>query len=197
MEESELVQKASRGDQAAIDILLERHLPTLRAFVRLRAGRLIRAKESHSDIVQSVCREVLQAGEAFEYRGEAAFKRWLCTTALRKLVERQRYYGRDKRDAAREASPGTSDQMQLLDSYRTMFTPSRGAVAREELQRLEAAFDELPEHYREVIIMDRMLGIPQREIAEHMGKTEVAVQRLLTRALVKLSGILQQRTSGA
>jgi len=55
-----LVHSASRGDGIAIDELLHRYLPGLRAFVRLRASPAVRAKESASDIAQSVCREVLE-----------------------------------------------------------------------------------------------------------------------------------------
>ena len=67
-------------------------------------------------------------------------------------------------------------------------------MGREAIDRIEAAFDALPEHYREVIVLARIVGLPHREIAERLGKTEVAVQGLLTRALVKLSGLLQGGT---
>ena len=91
-EADDLMRKATSGDGAAMDRLLERHLPALRAFVRLRAGPAVAEHESNSDLVQSVCREVLEGAGAFEYRGEAAFKSWLFTTALRKIVEKDRYY---------------------------------------------------------------------------------------------------------
>ena len=54
------VESASGGDAAAIGQLLEQHLPRLRAFVRLRMGAQLRARESASDIVQSTCREILE-----------------------------------------------------------------------------------------------------------------------------------------
>ena len=66
--------RASRGDAAAIEQLIQEHLPGLRAFVRLNAGATLRAREAQSDLVQSVCREVLEGREGFEYRGDAAFK---------------------------------------------------------------------------------------------------------------------------
>jgi len=190
----DLIARATRGDRPAIDALLARHLPGLHAFVRLRAGRLVRAKESTEDVVQSVCRELLEAGSGFEYRDEASFRRWLFTAALRKLVERQRFWSRDKRDAAREA--GASDpeaDEALLAAYRTIATPSRNAAFGEFVAMVDDALAELPDHYREVIALTRGLGLTQREAAEAMGKTEVAVQRLLTRALVKLSALLRQR----
>ena len=53
-----LTQEAAAGDRDALEELLTRMLPDLRAFVRLRAGRLVQRHDEHSDIVQSVCREI-------------------------------------------------------------------------------------------------------------------------------------------
>lgn len=182
-------------NRGALDAALAHHLPGLYAFVRMRAGRLVKARESAADIVQSVCRELLEAGAGFEYRNEAAFRRWLCTAALRKLVERQRYLQRDKRDIGREVTPpDTSDQdHRLYDAYKTLATPSQAAAAHEFVDQVDAALAELPEHYREVIALTRGLGLTQREAAEQLGTTEIAVQRMLQRALVKLSGLLHRR----
>lgn len=161
----------------------------------MRAGRLVRARESAADIVQSVCRELLEAGDGFEYRNEVAFRRWLCTAALRKLVERQRYLTRAKRDIGRDVTPAdTSDEdHRLLDAYKTLATPSRAAAANEFVAQMEAALDELPEHYRELLALTRGLGLTQGEAAEQLGTTEIAVQRMMQRALVKLSGILHRK----
>lgn len=186
-----LVDKASQGDAPAIEELLQRHLPALRAFLRLRAGPAIRARESAADLAQSVCRELLQQMGNFDYRGEAAFKAWLFTAALRKLVERQRYYEADKRDVAREVQvPAGRDSADLLDVYGHVVTPSRHAQAHEIMERLEHAFDSLPPDYRDVIVWHRIVGLSQREIGERMGRSEIAVQRLFARAMTKLSAFL-------
>src|SRR5438552_14795863 len=86
----QLVEDASRGEAPAIDALLERYLPDLLRYVRRRAGPAILKKESGSDVVQSVCRELFEnlRTERFEYRGEAEFKQWLYGAALLKLEGR-------------------------------------------------------------------------------------------------------------
>ncbi len=78
----------------------------------------------------------------------------------------------------------------LLDGYRTFCTPSRAAQASEEVERIEAAFDGLPEEYREVITLSRVLGCSHAEIAARMGRSEGATRTLLYRALGRLSGVL-------
>src|SRR5262245_29023346 len=101
-DESVLIAAARQGDPQAMGTLMERHLPGLRAFVRLRLGRMLRARESDSDVVQSVCREVLGRMEDFQHGGDAGFKRWLYRTALRKISNRQEHWQAACRDAGRE-----------------------------------------------------------------------------------------------
>jgi len=186
-----LVASASRGDAAAVDVLLERYLPGLRGFLRLRAGRLLLEKESCSDLAQSVCRDVLENMPRFRYDGEAGFRKWLYTTAARKIADRYEYYRAAKRNVAREHAPiersaGDND-FDVLGAYRSFYTPSQHAAAREELGRIEAAFTELPDEQQQVILYAKMMGLPRAEIAREMGKTEGAVRTLLCRALAHLA----------
>ncbi len=190
-----LVQAATQGDPIAIDELLDRYLPGLRAFIRLRTGRLLRAKESASDLAQSVCREVLQHMDRFQYGGESGFKNWLYTTALRKIANRQAFYQAQRRDARREIQKPLGEeqrQSQLLAAYATICTPSQHAMAHEELARIEGAFEKLPEDYRDVICYSRILGLSHPEIAEAMERSEGAVRTLLSRALTRLAEVLDQ-----
>jgi len=192
MEEShKLVERAQHGDESAMEVLIARYLPGLLAYVRLRAGPLVKAKESASDIVQSVAREVIENFDRFQYRGEPGFKRWLYATALRKLCDRDKYYRAHKRDAARE-QPGELDEAILLQQYRSFYTPSRQASAREELQRVEQAFEQLPESMQEVIVLAKIVGLSRGEIATQLGKTDVAVRAMLARALSRLSEMLDE-----
>lgn len=195
-----LAERAAGGDRAALERLLELYLPELRAFVRLRTGPVVRARESSSDIVQSVCREVIQHADRFQFPSEVAFKQWLYTTALRKIVNRKDFYLAQKRDAQREVhfadgDDSTSDQ-QLFDCYRSFVSPSRQAMVREEVERVEQAFEGLPDEYREVITLAHVVGLSRAEIAEQMGKSEGAVRVLLHRALARVSTLLTGKDSG-
>ncbi len=184
-----LLESACSGDSVAVDALLERHLPGLRAFVRLRSDRLLRAKESESDLVQSVCREVLEHLDRYQYRSEAGFRQWLYRTAERKIIDRFRYYNAEKRSAAREVNGeelGLEDS-RLLEAYGTLFTPSRDAMAREELRRVEEAFESLPADYREIIVLARVVGLPHADIARQLGRTPSSVRNALYRGLALLS----------
>ncbi len=190
---TELLRQLAGGDPRALELLLSRHLSGLRSFVRLRAGDLLRAKESHSDLVQSTCREVLEKHEQFEHGDEAAFRHWLFRTAEPKILDRVRYYTAAKRDAAREARPlaaPTDMDESLLGCYASFHTPSRDVVAREQVERVERAMDALSESHREVILLARVVGLPHKRIAALMGRSEGAVRVLLFRALADLAELI-------
>jgi RNA polymerase sigma factor (sigma-70 family) len=77
--------------------------------------------------------------------------------------------------------------MEILPSYRAVSTPSRRVAAAEEIERLERIFDRLSDDHREVILLSRVLGLPGRDVAEQMGRTETATRSLLLRALAALA----------
>lgn len=167
-----------------------RFLPDIRAFVRLRCDRLVRGRESASDIVQSVCREVLERAPDVEVRDGASFRSWLFGAVLNKVRDRRKYHHAAKRDPGREAR---LDDAASAAPYASIVTPSGAAIDREEIARMEAAFDELPEHYREVITLARIVRLSSREIGERTGRSEKAVRHLLQRALVRLASILTRK----
>lgn len=158
--------------------------------MRLRTGGAVKLHESTSDLVQSVCREALADLSALKTDDEASFRAWLCDAALHKIVDRARYHAAARRDAGRRAPSGDGTDAALLAEYATFCSPSRVAMAREEAARIEAAFAKLPDDYREVIALARVAGLPHRELAARLGKSEEAVRKTLQRACARLAMLL-------
>ncbi len=182
-------------DDATLAKLLEASLPALRAYVRTRVGPALMAQESTSDIVQSVCRELLVDRAEFEFRNEAAFRGWLFTAALHKIHQHDRYWQADRRAAAREVPADAADG-ELVAGYAHLFTPSRAVAANEEIGRLEAALAQLSDADRELIALARIAGLPHSEIAAHTGRSEEACRQGLRRALVRLAALLEPGGQG-
>ncbi len=189
----DLVRSTTGGDESALQDLVAQCTPRLLAYVRLHMGPHLREREGSVDIVQSVCREVLEDIQSgFEYRNRGAFLRWLFSTALNKIRDRHRYNQQQRRSPQREvAHPALHETM----GYANWMTPSREAMAQEDVERLEHAFDQLPSEYQEVITLARIVGMSRAEIAEEMGKTVGSVQMMLGRAMLKLSEIHKQQSS--
>jgi RNA polymerase sigma-70 factor, ECF subfamily len=196
---SELLASVHDGEQQAIQSLLERHMPTLRAFVRLRTNQEMRARESVSDLVQSICREVLERPDQVEFRGESAFKNWLFGKVLNKVRDRHRHAHAEMRDVRREQPMvrQRDDRESLVTAYTSICEPPEAVMKAELLIDVEKAFGELSEEQREVLTLSKLVGLDHQEIADRMGKSYANVRQISHRAMVRLSAIMMKRHGGS
>jgi RNA polymerase sigma-70 factor (ECF subfamily) len=188
-DDAQLCERAATGDGASLDALLARHLPQLHAYVRVRLGGELRARESSMDVVQSVCREALGERGRFDFRGEESFRAWLFTTALNKIRDKHRRHHGAGRDMRREEDDVAFDR--LLAGK--LVTPSQDAMAAERVRAVRDALAALSDDHREVITLARLVGLPHGVIGEVMGRSEEATRQLLGRALVQFVFELQRR----
>jgi len=181
----QVLDAARGGEPQALETLFADHVGGLRAFVRLHADSWLR--ESSSDIVQSICREALADIAGLRGDSEAQFRQWLYTVARNKLLERFRFHRRQHRDVRRERTlPAAAADDTLQRAYATVCSPSRAAIGREDLARVESAFDRLPDDYKEVITLVRSIGLTHAEAASRLDRSVAATRKLLSRALAQL-----------
>lgn len=181
-----LIAAAQGGNPDAMEQLLGLHLGDLRVFVRAKSSNAIRQQESCSDLVQTVCREVLGGIDGYEWRGEGSFRHWLFSVALNKIRNRADFYAAERRNPNREER----NVDQLRDAYQTMCGPSQQAIASEAVAKFEASIDQLTPDHREVILLSRMIGMNHSEIAEQLDIDPVTVRTRLGRALSKLAKVM-------
>ena len=188
---TDLIRRIRQGDSEAASSLFQRNQGGLRAYVRLKSGDMIRARESCSDLVQSVFREVLKDVGGFQGEDEATFRHWLYKVALHKITDRLDYYHAARRDARLEVGSDDVSDRALLSSYDWIRSPSRVATTREEIERIERAFDRLPDDYRNIIIEIRFLGRTAAEVGSDTGRSEEAVRQVLSRARARLALLME------
>ncbi len=183
--------------QAELHALVERHLPALRTFVRLNLGPVVRSKEAVSDIVQSAARELFETLDGFTFRGDDAFRGYLCRVAANKILEKKRYYLAQRRDTGREEhiDPAEYEQLEELDADSNPRSPQRIAMRREELARLQELFDGLDERDRRILSMRKVFGISAAEIARELEIGESTVRWRLSEIMTRLA--LRLREPGA
>ena len=185
-----LSRRATQGDVTSIEDLLTRYLPRLRQFIRAQVDVEQRLQESVSDVVQSTCRELVQAGPDFQWQGEARFRSWLFTAALNKIRMRLRARSAHKRQAGGRDQGVDADAIPDVAAHAN--SPSQVALGHEIKEHLEAAMDALTPDFREVIALARLAELPHVEVARIMNRSEVAVRSLLARALVAMTKELDQ-----
>ncbi len=83
-------------------------------------------------------------------------------------------------------------------------TPEQQVSAREELKQLQMGLDRLPPRCREVVMLRRVEGLSQREVASRMGVGEDTVEKHMTygmRALIDFmlggSGRIKRKPASA
>jgi RNA polymerase sigma factor (sigma-70 family) len=102
-------------------------------------------------------------------------QRFLFATARNLLIDRMRH--------ERVVSIDYTQDLESLNVNIDELSPERRLNARQELQRLSEAFDQLPEKTRAVIWLRRVEGLSQREAADSLGLNVGAVESHMSRGL--------------
>lgn len=171
-----------------LGVLVERHLALLRYYVRLRAGPLLRARESIDDVVQSTVREIYEAPDALSFPNEAAFRRYLYTVATHKIISKNRHHQAQMRSPERErALSGALWELPQPGASHPSRSPSLHAEHADDLERLRVAFDALSEDDRQILAMRKIFDMPTREIASQLQVAESTVRWRLSVILTELA----------
>jgi len=75
--------------------------------------------------------------------------------------------------------------------------PEQRVAARQELQFMQDALNQLPPRCREVVILRRVHGYSQREVAEKMGIKEETVESQMAKAMRILTDAVAERRDRA
>ena len=186
----DLFRLARAGDAAALGALLQRSRSYLTVLARAQVGRRLRAKADLEDLLQETHLQALREFPRFQGDGVPAFFAWLraiFASRLDKLL--RRYLGTRSRDLSREQELASAfDQSSRLLGGLVPASPDRSPssqVSNEEEQlRVTEAMEQLPEDYREVLVLRHLEGLSYAQIALRMGRpSDEAARKLWARAL--------------
>jgi RNA polymerase sigma-70 factor (ECF subfamily) len=186
-----LLVRARAGDGAAVGQLLELHRSYLALLARLEIGRRLQGKVDASDLVQDTFLEAHRNFGRFRGTDAAEFVGWLRQILAANLAMLlRRYLGTQRRDVRqeRELAVALDESSRVLDRglVAASSSPSSKAARQEQGVRLAAALEQLPEAYREVIILRHLEGLRFPEVACRMRRTLDSVKNLWARALGEL-----------
>ena len=167
----------------------------LKLLARLRIGQALQAKLDESDLVQETLLYAWRTFETFRGETEAELMEWLRSILASTTAGHLRHYRTAKRDLTleRQLQHQFDQSSQLLDGalLDRGASPSQNAVRRERARQLADAIEQLPPDHREVIILRHLEGLTLVEIADRLGQSANSIQKLWTRALVKLHELLK------
>lgn len=173
LSDADLLDAFVRGDADAFATLVRRHEDRLFAIclgvTRNRADAL--------DAVQDSFLAVFR--KAATFRGESAFSTWLYQVAVN--ASRDLLRKKARRDAKTELEVVPDSAVQVED----------GTVRRMDVA---AALSEIPEQYRDAVVMHDLGGMAYEEIAAVLGVPDGTVKSRISRGRRHLARLLEQHS---
>jgi RNA polymerase sigma-70 factor, ECF subfamily len=173
----QLVERLLRGERGAFDAFFNEFYPKLYRFVKRRMPHDAAGAE---DIAQATLCRALESLRG--YRGEAALMTWLCTLCRREMSARWEE-SRQWRSAPRlaEDDPAVRAALESLLASEQI-DPLRAADREQVRESILAALDYLPAPYGDILEWKYLRDMSMDEIARRLGRSQKAVESLLTRA---------------
>jgi RNA polymerase sigma factor (sigma-70 family) len=171
--DAELVARVGRGDRAAAQLLIRRHLPKMLGLARRMLSDSVEAEDAVQDAFMR-----LWTHAARWQPGQAKFETWLYRVTLNKCFDRLRRKPAAPLDAALEVADPAPGPDSSLES---------AALSRQIKDALQA----LPERQRAAIQLCHYQECGNIEAAEIMGISVEALESLLSRGRRTLRTRLQ------
>lgn len=170
----ELLQRARDGDHNAFSTLMRRHEQQIFSL----AFRMLGNRTDALDATQDTFINVFRRSEAF--RGDSAFSTWLYrigVNACKDLLRKKARAPIPQEFEAEEAPAGSADDV------------GDRVASNTDLAR---ALSQLPDEYREAVVMFDLGGVPYDEIARVTGTALGTVKSRISRGRRRLAEILEQ-----
>jgi RNA polymerase sigma-70 factor (ECF subfamily) len=194
-EDRALLARAAAGDAAALETLMTRYANRV---YRLAYG-ITRSAADAEEVTQDVFLQLVHKGSGFE--GRAALSSWIYRITTNVSLNKKRGKRHEVEVPLDDVLPAwlpdghrAGERGFLLADWSS--TPERVLLASESRRLLEAALDRLPAHYRAVVILRDVEGLPADEVAEIVGDTVSAVKTRLHRARMALREQLTRARGG-
>jgi RNA polymerase sigma-70 factor (ECF subfamily) len=166
-----LVDEARAGSERAMEQLFRRHAPAIYAYL-LRSAQDASAAE---DLAQETFIRAFRSIARFD--GRSTFRTWLFAIAINRARTHQ----------SRGAGPRT---VELKEESAMAEQPARSPWTQ---KRLEQALGQLPDGYKDAVIMHDVLELEHEEIAKLRGCTVGTSKSQLHKARAKLRALLGPR----
>ena len=154
--DEELVQRVRKGDERAMNVLVDRHHGVVfRTCAAILSDEDLAADASQNSFLKAF-------GAIDRFRGEAAFRTWLLAIA-----------GNEARGLLRKIKKRREDPLEDVDVLPGEGNdPSAEAIFRSEVARVRAVLADLPEKQRLSVSLRIFDGLSFREIGEIIDSTE-------------------------
>ena len=168
----------------------DRYRPWLGILASRALPDRLQARMDPSDVVQQTLAEAWKNQSKFRGESEAEKQAWLRGILGNIVAGQQRFHlgtaarNMDREQQVRDSLDQTSLRLQQFVAKEN--SPSQAAQDAEQGLIIATALDQLPEDYREVLILRHFEDLSHDEIAKRMDRSAAAVRMLWIRALTEI-----------
>lgn len=179
LDERKLIERASGGDSAAFNHLMETHERRMYAVALRMCGN----REDAQDCLQDAMLRVYRALNGF--KGQSTFSTWVYRITMNTCLDELRRK-KNKQNASLDSlldagwSPKDEDN-----------TPEKHAIQREMKERLHNAIRDLPEDMRSAVVLRDIHGLSYDEIAQTLNINVGTIKSRISRGREKLRAELK------
>ena len=185
-DEAGLVERLRDGDDGAYEFVLSEYGPRLFAVARRLMGSDADAQDALQDGLLSAFRSIDR------FKGDSRLSTWLHRVVVNAALMRLRSQKRKRERAIDDLLPVFDPSGHHAFPPRPYSPPSDEQLLREEVrQKVRARIDELPEDYREVLLLRDIEELDTAETAAVLEITPGAVKTRLHRARLALRTLLE------
>ena len=163
-----LVEQLRRGNEAAFEVIYERHVPGILSFCRHMLGSLEEAEDAVQHAFSAAHRDLLRDDR------EIRLKAWLYAIARNRCLSMLRARREQPAEELDASIAGLDDEVER----------------RSELRELVADLQDLPEDQRAALVLSELRDLSHADIAEALGCEVSNVKGLVFRAR---SGLIERR----
>ena len=196
---NDLLQRASEGDDAAVDQLFSQHRERLKRMVRLRMSPRLQGRIDESDVLQESYLYIFNKLTDYMDNPAVPFYLWLRHMTGLKLTEiHRRHLGTQLRDADREVSiyrgalPEANSMSLAAHLLGQLTSPSEAAIKAEMRIKLQEALNGMDPVDREIIALRHFEQLSGNEAASVRGLSKTGASSRYVRAITRLKSILSQ-----
>jgi RNA polymerase sigma-70 factor, ECF subfamily len=192
IDDADVVARLRAGDPEAFELAVRAYGGRLLAVAR----RFVRTDEDAQDIVQSAYLNAFRSLDRFE--GSCQLSTWLHRIVVNTALMRLRSRRRKPEQSIEELLPAFQEDGHHVEQFADWAAPADELLERQQTRTaVRACIAQLPENYREVLLLRDIEELSTQEVAAAMGLTPTAVKVRLHRARQALSTLLRREFGGA
>ena len=182
--DQELVQAYIKGDQSAIEILINRHRSKVYTYILLT----IKNQPLAEDLFQETFIKVIQSLRGGKYRDNGRFLSWVIRIAHNLIIDHFR------KEKQMNSVSNDDSEVDLFNSKKLSDSNIEELIVNSQIKaEIRTLINELPNDQREVVLLRHYGGLSFKEIAD---QTDVSINTALGRmryALINLRKLIKEK----